>query len=422
MEKRIKSRIVEITSTFELFRCNVILLGFFFKLAHASTAEHLLPLTMATGSTLSARYSVLIPPEEVTLGVKVAEGGFGEVLVGTWEGRKVAVKRLLLKHLGRNLQQVCANPGPCDGAKQLVGRPTGILLSGKDFAREVGVWSRLQHSNVLQLYGVWLDPPMMVAPFMDNGNVVEYVYRNPNYNAIRLVSHADHMKGTRSVFFLFCNCNLTFFLIYSFFLSFFSPQTPVHHEMYGIILGIQFLHSRRIVHTDLKGFNVLVDPNGEPLITDFGFAEIRQITTDSGTAKLNPLTPRWCPPERLDGRGGVNEAGDIYAFAMVCYEVSLSKSLRASGPRHTKAISFNFTDYLWRHVPLLRVPRKPSPLQSDMRRGPASNNRPPPHPETGKGPHPLLLAPRPQITTQCFCHCGCSAAMDVSLLWRSRTL
>ena len=40
------------------------------------------------------------------------------------------------------------------------------------FVREVEVWYRLRHPHVLELYGasMTVNPPIMISPFMKNGN------------------------------------------------------------------------------------------------------------------------------------------------------------------------------------------------------------------------------------------------------------
>lgn len=41
---------------------------------------------------------------------------------------------------------------------------------------------------------------------------------------------------------------------------------------FGIMSGLEYLHAHNIAHRDLKLENILLDVDGECLITDFGFA------------------------------------------------------------------------------------------------------------------------------------------------------
>ena len=60
------------------------------------------------------------------------------------------------------------------------------------FYREVVVWKRLQHPNIVPFLGV----PSVVPPFeiicewMENGRITEYVRKHPDVNPVDLVSES----------------------------------------------------------------------------------------------------------------------------------------------------------------------------------------------------------------------------------------
>jgi len=79
--------------------------------------------------------------------------------------------------------------------------------------------------------------------------------------------------------------------------------------------------------------NILVDENGNAIITDFGLSKIiEEITTDNTTVGTSFFagSTRWMAPELLfalieDDDGGappITPASDVYAFASVCLEVN----------------------------------------------------------------------------------------------------
>ncbi len=85
-----------------------------------------------------------------------------------------------------------------------------------------------------------------------------------------------------------------------------------------MLRGAAYAHERKIIHCDIKPDNMLLFPNNQLLLTDFGIAKVAHRTLQgSGGGTLG-----YVAPEQAMGR--VNEIGpatDIYALGCILYEL-----------------------------------------------------------------------------------------------------
>ncbi|KAJ7463502.1 kinase-like domain-containing protein, partial [Mycena galericulata] len=155
--------------------------------------------------------------------------------------------------------------------------------------REVDIWRRLKHRNILTFIGVCenLAPwPVLISPFYKFGHVEQYLTNHPGVNRKKLVL--------------------------------------------GVASGLQFLHENGVVHGDLKVQNVLVDKHGIPCICDFG---ISKVVSCRGFTTSNVGTAPYMAPELfcvVDGPGmnshasstpGTTPSSDVYSFALLVLEI-----------------------------------------------------------------------------------------------------
>uniref|UniRef100_A0A5B7AXL3 mitogen-activated protein kinase kinase kinase n=1 Tax=Davidia involucrata TaxID=16924 RepID=A0A5B7AXL3_DAVIN len=89
-----------------------------------------------------------------------------------------------------------------------------------------------------------------------------------------------------------------------------------------ILSGLAYLHGRNTVHRDIKGANILVDPNGEIKLADFGMA--KHITACSSMLSFKG-SPYWMAPEVVMNTNGYSLAVDIWSLGCTILEMATSK-------------------------------------------------------------------------------------------------
>ncbi|MFF4633378.1 serine/threonine-protein kinase [Streptomyces griseorubiginosus] len=85
----------------------------------------------------------------------------------------------------------------------------------------------------------------------------------------------------------------------------------------GVLAALTAAHEADIQHRDVKPANVLLRPDGRPLLTDFGIAAIRETTSLTVTGSIIG-TPDFMAPERISGHEG-GSASDLWSLAMMLY-------------------------------------------------------------------------------------------------------
>ncbi|KAF7359798.1 Serine/threonine-protein kinase STY8 [Mycena venus] len=212
------------------------------------------------------------------------QGGFSEIYHGNWisrgsgEGVQVALKVL----------------------KRFQNREDGRKTVHEELFREALAWRYLWHENIAVFYGVdylTFSSPAMVSLWFAQGNVVKYM--------------AQHSPTSSYAIEMVC-------VPFSRAIPYLIWQIP---KLCGIIAGLQYLHSKEIVHGDLCARNILIADDGRPCLTDFGLTGLIDPEASSGGATKPVGSTRWMAPELFAPPFQPTMASDIWAFACVCCEI-----------------------------------------------------------------------------------------------------
>ncbi|KAK6250611.1 hypothetical protein QUC31_008170 [Theobroma cacao] len=155
--------------------------------------------------------------------------------------------------------------------------------STKQLMQEISLLSRLWHPNIVQYYG---------SEKVDD----------------RLYIYLEYVSGGS---------------IYKLLQEYGQLKEPVIRSYTQQILsGLAYLHSKSTVHRDIKGANILVDPNGRVKLADFGMA--KHIAGQSCPLSFKG-SPYWLAPEVIRNTSGYNLAVDIWSLGCTVLEMATTK-------------------------------------------------------------------------------------------------
>lgn len=106
----------------------------------------------------------------------------------------------------------------------------------------------------------------------------------------------------------------------------------------GVLQALAYIHANGVVHRDLKPENILVDDNDNIKLIDFGIAgdtSAKRLTYANFTTALG--TPDYISPEQVKGKRGDGRS-DIYSMGVILYEM-LTGKLPFSGPTPLAAMN-----------------------------------------------------------------------------------
>ncbi|KAJ8564574.1 hypothetical protein K7X08_001034 [Anisodus acutangulus] len=195
---------------------------------------------------------------KLNMGPAFAQGAFGKLYKGTYNGEDVAIK--LLEKPENDLERA--------------------HLMEQAFQQEVMMLARLKHQNIVRFIGACCKPMVwcIVTEYAKGGSVRQFLARRQN----------------RSV-----------------------PLKLAVKQALDVARGMEYVHDLNLIHRDLKSDNLLIAADKSIKIADFGVARI-EVQTEGMTPETG--TYRWMAPEMIQHRSYTHKV-DVYSFGIVLWEL-----------------------------------------------------------------------------------------------------
>jgi len=95
--------------------------------------------------------------------------------------------------------------------------------------------------------------------------------------------------------------------------------------------ALEAAHQKGFIHRDLKPSNIMIRPNGEAVLMDFGLTKMADTSASlTGTGAIGTID--YMAPEQITSAAEVDHRADIYALGVTLYEMLTNEKPFKGGP------------------------------------------------------------------------------------------
>ena len=201
---------------------------------------------------------------------KIGQGGMGEVFLA-FDPR--CCRRIALKRIRPDLQ---TNPNV-----------------QAFFLHEAHLTAQLVHPSIVPIYEIVSDPESTYY-------TMAYIEGTP---LDRLIAEANRQENTQSL----------------------SSLPTLLHAFLQICHAVSYAHSKGFIHRDLKPSNMMITPQGDAVILDWGIAKMKQELLSNDEKQRKEVdkvtgTVSYIAPEQAYGEPA-DSSSELYALGLILYEI-----------------------------------------------------------------------------------------------------
>ena len=157
--------------------------------------------------------------------------------------------------------------------------------SATRFLREAQTAAALNHPNIIPIYSVRRTADLLYF-------VMRYVEGSP-LDAVIRESRTLSVRMTRAI-------------------------------LSQVASALQFAHRKGVVHRDIKPANIMIDEDGNAIVTDYGIAKVEAGKNLTMTGAVMG-TPYYMSPEQISGHQ-ITGAADQYSLGVMAYEMLIGRT------------------------------------------------------------------------------------------------